>query len=128
MKTLKIIFTTMFILSVLASVSFAFSGVKKPQKLDDLFGDANVMYYDGSKGIGINHIAYWTMNADQFGFTEEEEVKERAKIDKMRPNGISSELYPPWDYEPIPGWEVTGILVGGKKKNSEFRRVQCTAY
>ena len=123
MKTLKKIFTTMFILAISASVSFAYMGVKKPGKLDDLFGDAYVKYYDGSNGIGINHIAYWTMDADQFGFTEEEAAKEQAKIDKMRPNGISSALYPPDAYDPIPGYEVTGTLVGGKKKNLHMQTI-----
>ena len=120
MKILKKIFITMFIFSISASVSFAYMGVKKPGKLDDLFGDVYVKYYDGSNGIGINHIAYWTMSADDVAALAPEE---QAKVAKIRANGISSIQYPPDDYDAIPGWEVTGTLVGGKKKNLHVQTI-----
>ena len=120
MKTLKKIFITMLILSISVSVSFAYTGVTKSKKLDDLFGDANVKYYDGSAGIGINHIAYWTMSAEEVVALAPEE---QAKVAKIRANGISSSLYPPEEYDVIPGWEVTGTLVGGKKKNPRVQTI-----
>ncbi len=127
MKTLKKIVFTLLILAVSATLSFAFdySGVKKPKKLDDLFDNANVVHYDGSKGIGINHIAYWTITDDEIDalFDPSQAEVEKAKKAKFTPNGISSVLYPPDDYDPIPGWEVTGTLTGGTKKNPHTQAI-----
>lgn len=120
MKILKKIFMAMLILSISAAISSAYTGVTKPQKLDDLFGDANVKYYDGSSGIGINHIAYWTMSQDDIDLLAPEE---QAKVAKIKANGISSIHYPPDAYAPIPGWEVTGTLAGGKKKKLHMQTI-----
>ena len=136
MKALKKIVFTLLILAVSATLSFAFdyTGVKKPKKLDDLFVDANVIHYDGSKGIGINHIAYWGFKDsdrdkiipeiyDLFADDSEQADIENAKWLKLTPNSISSALYPPDAYDPIPGWEVTGTLTGGTKKNPHTQAV-----
>ncbi len=46
-----------------------------------------------------------------------------AKVAKIRANGISSTLYPPDDYDPIPGWEVTGTLTGKKGVSSWMQNI-----
>lgn len=122
MKTLKNVFIATLILTISVSVSFACKSVTKPKKLDDLFGDSNMVYYDGSKGIGINHIAYWTATDEEidalFVDDPDQAAVEKTKWAKLTPNGISSMNYPPDDYEPIPGWEVIGTLTGHKGKRT----------
>ena len=137
MKTFKKLFMVILIILISASMSLAhdyrgntkpgkhhgkhhYRGVTKPGKLDDLFGDAYVKYYDGSNGIGINHIAYWAMDPNDVAALAPEE---QAKVTKIKLNGISSVLYPPDAYDPIPGYEVTGTLVGGKKKNLHIQTI-----
>ena len=117
MKTLKKLFITMLMLSISASLGFAYdyTGVTKPEKLDDLFGDANVKYYDGNAGIGINHIAYWTMSQVDIDLLAPEE---QAKVAKIRANDISSSLYPPDAYDVIPGLGSHGNPCGRKKEKS----------
>ena len=53
---------------------------------------------------------------------QEEEAKEQAKIE-MDPTASVQRYYPPDAYDPIPGYEVTGTLVGGKKKNLHMQTI-----
>ena len=119
----KILLAVLFLI-ISTSLCFAYDGVKKPGKLDDLFEGANVIHYDGSKQIGINHLAYWTITNEEIDALFEDDPKqaevEKAKMAKLKPNNISSTLYQPNDpeYDVIPGYEVVGILTGKKGKLS----------
>jgi len=81
MNGFKQIAIIIVILSISASVCFAYSGVTKWEKLDDRFDNANVVYYDGTNGIGINHIAYWTITDEDIDliFDGQQAAVEKAK-------------------------------------------------
>ncbi|MFL0809905.1 MAG: hypothetical protein K6L76_05770 [Agarilytica sp.] len=102
-----------------SSVTFI-PGVSVPEKLDALFENAHVIHYDGSAGIGINHIAYWGMSSEDVALLP---PKEQIKVARLQPNNISSTLFSPDVYDPISGYEVTGILTAGESENTRVQTV-----
>lgn len=84
------------------------SPVSNPQLLADQFTDPYVVYYDENSRVGINHVAYWKISEEELAKLPK---KEQVKAARLKPNNLSSKMFPPDAHDPISGYEVSGKLI-----------------